>query len=157
MFFCFKVLTGLKIHFCCQNVQIGIQTQFSPDMRACNLPCLPELTFVDLRLTDKMEKDGFYELSRSVWISNSQKFFPNTDFSLFFPLLFLHFASILLSVKNGSIILRKVSGVGIGWLLNDQQLFHEGQKPPRSFSGNVFLSKFISRICRNLCIKIQPN
>ena len=91
-FFCFKVLLGLKIQFCCQYVKVGIETQFSPDMRACNIPCLPELTFVDLRLTEKMKKVGFFVSSRSFSIPNSQKLFPDAD--LIFLLLSFYFASL---------------------------------------------------------------
>ena len=64
----------------------------SPDMRACNLPCLHEVTLIDLRLTENLKKEGFFILSRSFWISKSQKIFPDTDL-LFFPLS-LSFASL---------------------------------------------------------------
>ena len=91
-FFCFKNLTGLKFQHCFQLVQVFIQTQFSLDIRACNLPSLPEITFVDLRLTTKLKKNGVSILSRVFRFSKSQKFFPDTD--IIFSLLSLYFASL---------------------------------------------------------------
>ena len=64
----------------------------SPDMRACNLPCLHEVTLIDLRLADELNKDGFCIMSRGFMISKTQKIFPDTDL-LFFPLS-LSFASL---------------------------------------------------------------
>ena len=55
----------------------------------------------------------------------------------------------------GSTSLWKRVWLGVPWLMNDQQISLEGQLKPKKGSGNVFLSRFNSRICGTFWIMVH--
>ena len=124
LFCCFQVLTGLKIQYCCQKVQTVTHTQFSPQLRACNLPCLPERTIDDLRLTVIFKKHRFRELSRSFMFLKAQKLFLNFDSSLFS--IFALSITPSIDAKMAAFHLWKRVSLGFAWCMKHQQFFQVG-------------------------------